>query len=117
VKDVRVPLPVAGNVLRSTSESNVPHLFSSEMHERLVAQIGRTQRSVEFKHEDISAVLEEFGMPWIPGYKPKRNYQNAIFDATDRNFSAHPGLLYRPLLEATVVPFVEPLSFPTIRSA
>ena len=20
-------------------------------------------------------------MPWIPGYKPKRNYQNAIFDA------------------------------------
>jgi hypothetical protein len=39
----------------------------------LMAQIGRTHRSVEFKHQNISAVLDELGMPWIPGYKPKRN--------------------------------------------
>ena len=49
--------------------------------EVLMARIGRTHRSVEFKHQNISAVLDELGMPWIPGYKPKRNYQNAIFDA------------------------------------
>ena len=49
----------------------------------LMAQIGRTHRSVEFKHQNISAVLDELGMPWITGYKPKRNYQNAIFDAID----------------------------------
>ena len=53
----------------------------------LMARIGRTHRSVEFKHQNISAVLEELGMPWIPGYKPKRNYQNAIFDAIDRFLS------------------------------
>ena len=32
----------------------------------LMAQIGRTHRSVEFKHQNISAVLDELGLPWIP---------------------------------------------------
>lgn len=59
----------------------------------LMAQIGRTHRSVEFKHQNISAVLDELGMPWIPGYKPKRNYQNAIFDAIDRYLSRNPDVL------------------------
>src|ERR1700683_2281761 len=59
----------------------------------LMAKIGRTHRSVEFKHQNISAVMDELGMPWIPGYKPKRNYQNAIFDAIDRYLTKHPGAL------------------------
>jgi len=59
----------------------------------LMAKIGRTHRSVEFKHQNISAVLDELGMPWIPGYKPKLNYQNAIFDAIDRYLTRHPGVL------------------------
>jgi hypothetical protein len=29
----------------------------------------------------------------IPGYKPKRNYQNAIFDVIDRYLSKHPAIL------------------------
>lgn len=79
----------------------------------LMAQIGRTHRSVEFKHQNISAVLDELGMPWIPGYKPKRNYQNAIFDAIDRYLTKHPDVL-KPavaLPSAPPVPdgvFVEP---------
>lgn len=59
----------------------------------LMAQIGRTHRSVEFKHQNISAVLDELGMPWIPGYKPKRNYQNAIFDAIDRYLTRNPTIV------------------------
>src|ERR1700692_3019618 len=61
----------------------------------LMAQIGRTHRSVEFKHQNISAVLDELGMPWIPGYKPKRNYQNAIFNGIDRYLSAHGDVAYQ----------------------
>lgn len=57
----------------------------------LMARIGRSHRSVEFKHQNISAVLEELGMPWIPGYRPKKNYQGAIFDAIDRYLTIHPG--------------------------
>jgi hypothetical protein len=55
----------------------------------LMDRIGRTHRSVEFKHQNISAVLQEMGMPWIPGYKPKAHYQNALFDAIDRYLTAH----------------------------
>src|SRR6202040_2902950 len=65
----------------------------SKHSQALMAQIGRTHRSVEFKHQNISAVLDELGLPWIPGYKPKRNYQNAIFGAIDRYLSNHPDIL------------------------
>jgi hypothetical protein len=43
--------------------------------------------------QKILAVLEELGMLWIPGYKPKRNYQNAIFDGIDRYLTKHPEIL------------------------
>jgi hypothetical protein len=67
----------------------------SRHSQALMTQIGRTHRSVEFKHQNISAVLDELGMPWIPGYMPKRNYQNAIFDAIDRYLTRHPAILER----------------------
>jgi hypothetical protein len=63
----------------------------------LMEQIGRTHRSVEFKHQNISAVLEEMGLPWIVGYKPKRNYQASIFAAIDRYLSSNEDVVYRQL--------------------
>lgn len=30
----------------------------------------RTKGAIEFKHQNVSAVLEEMGLPWIEGYKP-----------------------------------------------
>jgi hypothetical protein len=60
----------------------------------LMKQIGRTHRSVEFKHQNISAVLEEMGLPWIVGYKPKRNYQASIFGAIDRYLSSNEDAVY-----------------------
>ena len=79
----------------------------------LMAQIGRTHRSVEFKHQNISAVLDELGLPWIPGYMPKRNYQNSIFDAIDRYLSQHPRILEPvaaspPIAPESSVIFVDP---------
>ena len=59
----------------------------------LMATLGRSHRSVEFKHQNISAVLDELGLPWIPGYIPKPNYQGAIFDAIDRYLSGHQNIL------------------------
>jgi hypothetical protein len=75
----------------------------SRHSEALMARIGRTHRSVEFKHQNISAVLDELGMPWIPGYKPKRNYQNAIFGAIDRYLTEHPAIL-EPVPASPAVP-------------
>ncbi len=78
----------------------------------LLEKIRRTHRSVEFKHQNISAVLDELGLPWIPGYIPKRNYQNAIFDALDRYLTQHPSVLEavpirQSMMSASDV-FVEP---------
>lgn len=77
----------------------------------MMERIGRTHRSVEFKHQNISAVLAELGLPWIPGYKPKENYQNSIFGAIDRYLSAHPGVFQiapKPPLEAPSEPVFVP---------
>src|ERR1700686_3771084 len=74
-------------------ELNKRQYVKSHHSAALMERIGRTHRSVEFKHQNVSAVLEELGMPWIPGYKPKRNYQNAIFDAIDRYLTNHPAAL------------------------
>jgi Domain of unknown function (DUF3883) len=76
-----------------TAELSGQPYVKSQHSQALMARIGRTHRSVEFKHQNISAVLDELGMPWIPGYKPKRNYQNAIFDAIDRYLTQHPAIL------------------------
>lgn len=80
----------------------------------LMENIGRTHRSVEFKHQNISAVLEELGLPRIAGYKPKRNYQGAIFDAIDRYLSIHDEILTLVRRNPSALPidtqriFVEP---------
>jgi hypothetical protein len=36
---------------------------------------GRSDGSIEFKHQNISAVLKGLGEAWIPGYKPAFNFQ------------------------------------------
>jgi hypothetical protein len=79
----------------------------------LMLQIGRTHRSIEFKHQNISAVLDELGLPWISGYIPKRNYQNSIFDAIDRFLTGHREVLdatpAEPVLQVSAsVAFVDP---------
>ena len=35
-------------------------------------------KAVEFKFENISAVLEQEQVRWVSGLKPKRNYQHAL---------------------------------------
>ncbi len=44
----------------------------------------RSEGSVEFKHQNISAVLKGLGEDWIPGYKPAFNFQMTLVDAVAR---------------------------------
>jgi hypothetical protein len=39
---------------------------------------GRSKASVELKHQNISAVLHELGLPFIRGYKPRSNVQELL---------------------------------------
>jgi hypothetical protein len=56
------------------------------------AGVNRTKGSVEMKHQNISAVLMEMGMPWIDGYKPAVNYQEAIIEAIGRHLGRPDGM-------------------------
>lgn len=51
----------------------------------------RSDGSVELKHQNISAVLIEMGVPYIDGYKPRYNYQQSLLpDAEADYLRAHP---------------------------
>jgi len=45
---------------------------------------GRSRGSIEFKHQNISAVMVRLGLPWIEGYKPLANFQAALIDGIER---------------------------------
>ncbi len=52
----------------------------------------RTKSSVELKHQNISAVLREINLPYLPGYKPKKNYQGLLKEGVERHMIANPEL-------------------------
>ena len=63
--------------------------FNKADHNRaLQALTGRNHASIEFKHCNISAVLERLGIPTIRGYRPRANFQNALIDGVERYLSA-----------------------------
>lgn len=63
--------------------------YNKAAHNRyLQDRIGRSRGSIEFKHQNISAVMLGLGQPWIPGYKPAANFQNALVDGVLRWLAA-----------------------------
>lgn len=65
--------------------------YSKADHRRnLMENVARNKGSVEFKHQNISAVLNDLGLPWISGYKPRRNYQSALLDVIADYLSKDP---------------------------
>lgn len=51
----------------------------TDHRDRLKAQLReRSDGSVEFKHQNTSAVLDELGLPFIRGYKPRSNVQDLL---------------------------------------
>src|SRR5580700_9660416 len=63
--------------------------FSKTQHNAELQRLTRrTKGSIERKHQNISAVLQKLGLPWIFGYKPLPNYQNALIAAIERYLSS-----------------------------
>lgn len=54
--------------------------FNKAAHRRALVKLlaGRSEEAVEFKHCNISAILNELGVPCIDGYKPRGNYQRLL---------------------------------------
>ncbi len=69
--------------------------FSKTEHRRILSPLlnGRSDGSIEFKHQNISAVLVRMGLPYINGYKPRMNSQALLIDGVREYLEAHAGLL------------------------
>lgn len=68
----------------------------AEHRRRLRAMLtDRSDGSVEFKHQNISAVLQGLGEAWITGYKPAYNFQASLEDAVIRWINDHRAWLER----------------------
>ena len=54
--------------------------FNKSAHRRTLALklSGRSSSSIEFKHGNISAVLDKLGFPYLPGYRPRGNFQGLL---------------------------------------
>jgi hypothetical protein len=57
--------------------------------------IPRNRKSIEFKHCNVSAVLERLGMPYIRGYRPLPHFQKALIESVERHLVSQGAPLFR----------------------
>jgi len=76
--------------------------FDKTEHRRQLLPMldARSEGSIEFKHQNISAVLIALGFPYISGYKPRSNYQRLLYEVVSARLASNQGLV--ALVEADV---------------
>lgn len=89
---------------------SVRPFVKAQRNAALQALIGRSRGSIEFKHHNISAVLDRLGMIWLRGYVPRHNYQRALVDGVERHIARHPSLFENPIPDRPVTDLGERLS-------
>lgn len=79
------------------ADDMVERPYNKAEHRRALLPLlnDRSEGSVEFKHQNISAVLKGLGEDWIPGYKPAFNFQMSLVDAVVRWLALNPAWLGR----------------------
>ena len=58
----------------------------TEFRRSLAGTVPRSEGSLEFKFQNVSAVLDELGAVWINGYKPRRNVQQLLRERVTGRF-------------------------------
>ena len=62
------------------------HYVKTDHNRELAEKLNnRSKASIEFKHQNISAVLRDADCPYINGYKPMSNYQGMLVDVVERH--------------------------------
>ncbi|HMQ61049.1 MAG TPA: DUF3883 domain-containing protein [Flavilitoribacter sp.] len=79
--DIEVELIVADYFSMLSKELSGKSYKKSEHRKQLRPLLNsRSAGSIEFKHQNISAVLINLGQPYIKGYLPRFNYQSILDD-------------------------------------
>lgn len=85
-------LIVADYFAMLTKELAGERINKAEHNRNIRKFIARPRGAVEWKYQNISAVLVDLGMPYINGYKPASRYQKALVDVVNAYRRAHPEL-------------------------
>lgn len=59
----------------------------TEVIQKLAGAINRTQGAVQFKLQNVSAVLDEMSIGWVPGVPPLHHYQGSLAEEVRRQLS------------------------------
>ena len=77
----------------------------SEHRKAILPQLsGRSEGSIEFKHQNVSGVLVELGLPYIEGYKPRSNYQSILATQVESFLDQRPDFLQQVASAPTLNP-------------
>ena len=70
--------------------------FNKTDHRKILSPqlANRSMGSIEFKHQNISAVMIDLGLPYITGYKPRGNYQGLLKETTETLLESSPELMH-----------------------
>lgn len=84
--------------------SGQPYVKSQFRRTLLPLLASRSESAIEFKHQNISAVLMTLGLRPIRGYQPANNYQQSLVPEVQRQLSCSPSLVELILAEALRAP-------------
>ena len=65
-------------------------IYGRHNRRSVIAAIDRKPGSIERKLQNVSAVLDEIGIPWIQGYKPLPHYQDTLVAVVEQQVFLHP---------------------------
>jgi len=82
--DGELDLIVSDYFLMLTEETAGAPFNKAEHNRTLRNEIVRSKSSIEFKHRNISAVLQQLGLPRIKGYFPAENFNTVERDFRNR---------------------------------
>jgi hypothetical protein len=80
----------------------------AEHNRRMQEGIARSRKSIEFKLQNVSAVLKALGEEWNPGFRPAFHFQASLVDAVLRWFALNPSWLERTSITRQTSGFEEP---------
>ncbi|MGJ4954802.1 DUF3883 domain-containing protein [Bradyrhizobium sp. HKCCYLRH2015] len=86
-------------------------LNKADLYRRLAPEVGRSEKSIEWKLRNVSAVLDELGIAWVSGLVPAHNYQDFLVEAVEIQLEQHPQVLTNP---TSVTPRFTPAGAPVL---
>lgn len=92
--------------LEVSGQSYVKSHFRKALLPRLS---NRSESAIEFKYQNISAVLMKLGLRPIRGYQPAQNYQQTLVPEVQRQLASRPSIIELVLAEALRVPETSPI--------